>query len=461
MCILGAVFNFLCLPKNLKMTIERTTHLERLVAAKHDGFVKILTGIRRCGKSFLLFKLFKRHLLSTGVPKERIVEIDLERESFARLRDPIALGDYVRGKIGHGTGWTYVFIDEIQLCRKVLPPGVDLSRVHPDYREDAYATFYDVLSELKNRPFVDVYVTGSNSKMLSSDVATQFRGRGKVIHVQPLSFAEVLSSSGRNPDRARVLRDYLAYGGLPECVLMPDEESRRNYLAGLYGTIYVRDIQERNKIRNVAVLEAVIDMAMSSIGGLTNPTKLAHSMNSVMQVKTNHATVRSYLKHLENAFLLRRALQWDVKGRRYLEYPFKLYATDLGLRNARIGFRQTDVSHLMENAVHNELLLRGYDVDVGSVPIDTGKGGNRDASRHEIDFVVRRGPETVYVQSAASIYDEGKRKQETYPLLHSGDSFRKIVIVNDPLQPKTFDNDGIGYMGLVDFLLNPNALDFR
>ena len=443
------------------MTIKRTIHLDRLISAKHDGFVKILTGIRRCGKSFLLFKLFKRHLLSTGVPRERILEIDLERNAFSSLRDPVSLGAYVRDKIGRGSGWTYVFIDEIQLCRKILPPGVDLPRIHPDDRESVYLTFYDVLSELKASPRVDVYVTGSNSKMLSSDVATQFRGRGEVIHIQPLSFAEVLSTCGRNADRAQVLRDYLSYGGLPECVQMQNEETRRKYLSGLYDTIYIRDIQERNKIRNVAVLEAVVDMAMSSIGGLTNPTKLANSMNSVMQVGTNHATVRSYLKHLENAFLLRQALQWDVKGRRYMEYPFKLYATDLGLRNARIGFRQTDVSHLMENAIYNELLLRGYDVDVGSLPIDTGRNESRDVSRHEIDFVVRRGTETVYIQSASSIYDEEKRRQETYSLSHSGDSFRKVVIVNDPLQPKTFDNDGIGYMSLVDFLLDPTALEFR
>ncbi|MGI5868877.1 MAG: ATP-binding protein [Kiritimatiellia bacterium] len=440
------------------MEIERKIHLDRLVAAKHDGFVKILTGIRRCGKSFLLFHLFKRHLLASGVPAARIVEVDLERRESAPLRDPIALAAFIRSQIRDAQPWTYVLIDEIQLCHKVLPEGVDLARIHPDDREGAYVTFYDTLSELKALPNVDVYVTGSNSKLLSSDVATQFRGRGHVIHVQPLSFAERLSVAGRSADRQRVFADYLVYGGLPECVLMQNDAERRNYLSGLHETIYLRDIEERNKVRNPAVLEALLDMVMSNIGGLTNPTKLANSMKTEMKADANHVTVRSYLGHLESAFLVEKALQWDVKGRRYMEYPFKLYASDLGLRNARTGFRQTERAHLMENAIFNELRLRGFGVDVGSVAFDTGKDGNKGASRHEIDFVVRRGSETIYIQFSTALYDEDKRRREIAPLLRVGDSFRKIMVVNDPLQLPSFDDSGIAYVGLLDFLLDPDLL---
>lgn len=439
------------------MNIDRDVHLGRLIAAKHDGAVKIITGIRRCGKSHLLFRLFKSHLLKSGVPKGRIIEVDLERRDSARLRDPIALGDYIRSKNRDQRSWTYVLIDEIQLCRRVLQPGTDLSRIHPDDRESAFVTFYDTLSELMSLPKTDVYVTGSNSRLLSSDVATQFRGRGHVIHIQPLSFAECLSAAGRSPDRQRVLADYLLYGGLPECVLIHGDAERRAYLVGLYDAIYMRDIEERNGIRNPAVLEALVDMVMSNIGGLTNPTKIANSMQSTMHVSANHVTVRSYLRHLKDAFLIEEALQWDVKGRRYMEYPLKLYATDLGLRNARTGFRQTERAHLMENALYNELRLRGFEVDVGSVPFDSGRGDERDESRHEIDFVVRDGSETTYIQFAASLYDEAKRKQEIAPLLRVGDSFRKIVIVNDPLQLPAFDEKGIAYLGLADFLLGKDS----
>ncbi len=443
------------------MKLSRSIHLNRLIAAKHDNFVKIITGIRRCGKSYLLFELFKEHLLSEGVPPECIVEINLEQDGFKELRDPIALGDYIRSRIeSRGDRWMYVMIDEIQLCRKVLPPGTDLSLIHPDDRESAFVTFYDVLSELKNLPRVDAYVTGSNSKMLSTDVATQFRDRGEVIHVRPLSFAEFVEARGGRENVYRHLIDYLSYGGLPEAVLRPAAAARR-YLAGLYGTVYLKDIAERNKLRNDSLLEALADTVMSSAAGLTNPTKLAKTVKSVLGVDTNPVTVRKYLGYFENAFLVEKALRWDVKGRRHLDYPCKFYATDLGLCNARLGFRQLEGPHLMENALFNELRLRGCDVDVGVVRVDSRADGVRKETQHEIDFVVRRGPETIYIQSAYGMPDDEKRKQERFSLLHSGDSFRKIVIVNDPLQTRTYDNDGIAYMGLVDFLLDPNALDFR
>lgn len=297
------------------MKLSRSIHLNRLIAAKHDNFVKIITGIRRCGKSYLLFELFKEHLLSEGVPPECIVEINLEQDGFKELRDPIALGDYIRSRIeSRGDRWMYVMIDEIQLCRKVLPPGTDLSLIHPDDRESAFVTFYDVLSELKNLPRVDAYVTGSNSKMLSTDVATQFRDRGEVIHVRPLSFAEFVEARGGRENVYRHLIDYLSYGGLPEAVLRPAAAARR-YLAGLYGTVYLKDIAERNKLRNDSLLEALADTVMSSAAGLTNPTKLAKTVKSVLGVDTNPVTVRKYLGYFENAFLVEKALRWDVKGR--------------------------------------------------------------------------------------------------------------------------------------------------
>ena len=359
------------------MKFSRSIHLSRLIAAKHDNFVKIVTGIRRCGKSYLLFELFKEHLLSEGVSPGCIVEINLEQDDFTELRNPIALGSYIRNRIGSRRDrWTYVLIDEIQLCRKVLPPGTDLSLVHPDDRESVFVTFHDVLSGLKNLPCVDVYVTGSNSKMLSTDIATQFRDRGEVIHVQPLSFAEFVEARGERETVYRHLIDYLSYGGLPEAVLKPEADARR-YLASLYGTVYLKDIAERNKLRNDSLLEAIADTVMSSAAGLTNPTKLAKTVKSVLGIDTNPVTVRKYLGYFEDAFLVEKALRWDVKGRRHLDYPCKFYATDLGLCNARLGFRQLEGPHLMENALFNELRLRGCDVDAGVVRVDSRAAGVR------------------------------------------------------------------------------------
>ena len=441
------------------MTIKREALLNQLTAAKHNNFIKIITGIRRCGKSFLLFNLFKRHLLAEGVKKDHIIEIDLESDENEFLTDPIELGKYIRKMAPKNRGRFYVLIDEIQRCRKVLPPGIDISRIHPGDRESAYITFYSVLSGLRTSPHIDAYVTGSNSKLLISDVATEFRGRGQIIQTTPLSFAEYRDFRAAEANPLSVLQEYMRYGGLPECALKPSPEEKERYLRNLYSTIYIKDIMERNKIQDESLLEAVIDIVMSNIAGLTNPTKLTHTIQSTIDAKATRPTIVKYLDCLKNAFLFLEAARYDVKGRHYLEYPIKYYATDPGLRNARINFRQTEPTHLMENVIYCELVRRGYPVDVGVVMLDERKNGIHQTRQYEIDFVVNRGPKQIYIQSAYSIPTDEKREQETFSLRHTGDSFKKVVITNDTFQTRTYDDNGIAYIGLIDFLLDPHSLE--
>ena len=441
------------------MTIKRKALLDQLIAAKHNDFVKIITGIRRCGKSFLLFNLFKRHLLAQGVKKGHIIEIDLEKDENEHLTDPIELGKYIRKLTPRNRGRFYVLIDEIQKCRKVLPPGIDLSRIHPDDRESAYVSFYSVLSGLRSSPHIDAYVTGSNSKLLISDVATEFRGRGQIIQATPLSFAEYRDFRSSEANPLAVLQEYMRYGGLPECALKPTPAEKEKYLRSLFSTIYIKDIVERNKIQDVGLLETVIDIVMSNIAGLTNPTKLTNMIQSSIDAKATRPTIVKYLACLKNAFLFLEAARYDVKGRRYLDYPIKYYATDTGLRNARVNFRQTEPTHLMENVIYCELVRRGYPVDVGVVMFDERRKGIHQTRQYEIDFVVNRGPRQIYIQSAYSIPTAENREQETFSLRHTGDSFKKVVITNDPFQTRTYDDSGIAYIGLVDFLLDPHSLE--
>ncbi len=441
------------------MTIQRNYLLNRLIEAKHNGFVKVLTGIRRCGKSYLLFNIFKHHLLEDGVQPDHIIEIDLEHPVITDLVNPIKLDSYIRSKLVSDGKMNYVLIDEIQYCGKALPEGFDLSRIHPDDRERMFVDFYRVLNGLRTTPNVDVYVTGSNSRLLASDVATEFRGRGYVIQVAPLSFAEFmpLRASERNP--FKVIEEYLLYGGLPDCVLAQSPAAKEAYLKDLYATIYLRDIVERYHIRNDLLLEKVIDIVMSDTATLTNPTKLANATKTVAGINASRNTVVQYLDHLADAFLIRKAERFDVKGRRHLDYPVKYYATDTGLRNARLNFRQPEFTHLMENAIYNELVRRGYSVDVGIVQRHDYSSGKHKIQQYEIDFVVNRGPKQMYIQSAYSIPTAEKREQETFSLRHTGDSFRKVVITNDPFQTRTYDDNGIAYIGLIDFLLDPKSLE--
>lgn len=439
------------------MKIERKLYLDRLIERKHNGFVKIITGIRRCGKSYLLFKLFREHLLSTGVKPSQIIAIALDDDANKGLRNSIRLGEWVRRQI-KGKGMHYVFIDEIQMAQKVLPEGVDLSRIAPEDRESAYVTFYDVLNGLMKLPNVDVYVTGSNSRMLSSDIATNFRDRGDEIRVHPLTFAECLSVSGK--EKAETWADYLVYGGMPGLVEKKSAEQKKNYLRQLFAKVYFKDIVERHKLRQDRLLENVTDVLFSAVGSLTNPTKLADTLGTVQKLKVSQPTVKKYIDILQESFLVNRVERYDVKGRRYMDFPSKYYAEDIGLRNARINYRQTEEAHLMENVICNELLVRGYAVDVGMVETVDIVKGKREKKQREIDFIVNTGSRKVYIQSALRIDSEEKLRQETESLRRSGDFFRKFVITSG-FSPPSEASDGIITVGVIPFLLDRSILDVR
>lgn len=439
------------------MKIERKLYLDRLIDRKHNGFVKIITGIRRCGKSYLLFNLFREHLLSTGVKPSQIIAIALDDDANKGLRNSILLGEWIRRQI-KGRGMHYVFIDEIQMAQKVLPDGVDLSRIAPEDRESAYVTFYDVLNGLMKLPNVDVYVTGSNSKMLSSDIATNFRDRGDEIRVHPLTFAECLSVSGK--EKAETWADYLVYGGMPGLVEKKTAEQKKDYLRQLFAKVYFKDIVERHKLRQDRLLENVTDVLFSVVGSLTNPTKLADTLGTVQKLKVSQPTVKKYMDILQESFLVNRVERYDVKGRRYMDFPSKYYAEDIGLRNARINYRQTEEAHLMENVICNELLARGYAVDVGMVETVDIVKGKREKKQREIDFIVNTGSRKVYIQSALRIDSEEKLRQETESLRRSGDFFRKFVVTSGFSLPSEA-SDGIITVGVIPFLLDRSILDVR
>ena len=442
------------------MEIERPEYLKQLIATKMNGTVKIITGIRRCGKSYLLRNIFKRHLLNDGIAQNHVIEIDLEQTEDDTLLNPVKLERHIKKMLPNDGKPTFIIIDEIQRCDTVLREGVDLSKLHPKSRDNAYVTFYHVLSALRQIPNVDVYVTGSNSKMLASDIATGFRGRGEVIHVMPLSMSEFIPLRKTARDLYSVFYEYLDFGGLPECVLKPTEAEKVRYLTNLYKAIYLRDVAERNKLKNDAMLDALTSTVMSGIGGLSNPAKLANTLNTVMGMKTNRVTVGKYIDYLANAFIISKAMRYDIKGKRYFDTPLKYYATDCGLRNACLNFRQNERPHLMENAIYCELVKRGYSVDVGDVSIDgISTSGKHEIRRHEIDFVVNNASERIYIQSAFAIPDSAKREQETFSLRHTGDSFRKIVVTGDPYEKPWMDESGITFMGIVPFLLNPHSLE--
>lgn len=429
------------------MKIDREEYLAKLVAAMGDGFVKIVTGIRRCGKSHLLFNLFKGHLLANGVKESHVIEIALDSDEFEELRNPRQLSAYVRAKIKRLKGPCYVLIDEIQMCEAV-ESIVDGS--------NALITFYDALNGLMKLPNVDLYVTGSNSKMLSTEVATNFRDRGEVIRLHPLTFSEYFKALDLSEYQA--WNQYLVYGGMPEAVLKSSDAGRRDYLSSLFKTLYFKDIVERNHLKDDYVLGLLTDVLLSSTGSLTNPTKIANTLATEQGVKPDVHTVQQYLKFLSEAYLFSKAERYDVKGRRYLQYPSKWYAEDVGLRNARLNYRQTERTHLMENVIYNELIARGCSVDVGVVEAKvTGKGGKRELRQHEIDFVVNTGFEKLYIQSALELADEGKLEQETFSLRKTRDSFRKFVIVGGD-QPFYTNADGISFVGIIPFLLDKSLL---
>ncbi len=432
------------------MTIQREQYISELLNKRWNGKVKIVTGIRRCGKSFLLFNLYKDYLLNEGVAKDCFVELALDKKAHAKYRNPNELYDYVLRKTKDDEKRYYVFIDEIQLSYKVKNEDVDERLVPEEDRELLYTTFYDILNDLMGRKNLDIYVTGSNSKMLSKDIVTNFRDRGSEIKVYPLSFKEFYPVSGM--EKADALEEYLTYGGMPLAVMEKDEAEKRKYLKGLHKRVYIKDIVERYKLKDDEVLEALIDALSSAVGSLTNPHNMANAAGSLMKRSTSDNTIKNYLNYLEESYLFVSAQRYDIKGKRYFENTLKYYSMDTGLRNAKLNFRQQEKSHLMENMIFIELIRRGYSVDVGVVELTLVKDGKKQQSQYEIDFIVNTGREKVYIQSALNVDTESKRNQETFSLRNSGDFFRKIVIVDGNAKPWT-DEDGIMYMGVIQFLL--------
>ena len=437
------------------MIIQRDQYISELLSKRWNGKVKIITGIRRCGKSFLLFTLYKDHLLNEGVTQDCFVELALDKKAHVKYRNPNELYDYVLRKTKDDEKRYYVFIDEIQLSYKVKNEDVDERLVPEEDRDMLYTTFYDILNDLMARKNLDIYVTGSNSKMLSKDIVTNFRDRGTEIKVYPLSFKEFYPVSGM--EKADALEEYLTYGGMPLAVLEKDETEKRKYLKGLHKRVYIKDIVERYKLKDDEVLDALINALSSAVGSLTNPHNLANAAGTLMKRNTSDNTIKNYLDYLEEAYLFVSAKRFDVKGKRYFENTLKYYSTDAGLRNAKLNFRQQEKSHLMENMIFIELIRRGFSVDVGVVELTRVKDGKRQQSQYEIDFVVNTGREKVYIQSALNVDTEEKRSQETFSLKNSGDFFRKIVIVDGNAKPWT-DENGIMYMGVIPFLLEENLI---
>ena len=428
------------------MDIKRDFYLNKLIERKHDGFVKFITGIRRCGKSHLLNVQFRNHLRSQGIGDSQIIGLALDDDENEALRDPRRLSAFIRERVASPDIPYYALIDEIQMCEEV--PGIV---------EGGKATvmFYDTLNGLVKIPNLDVYVTGSSSRMLSDEVPTHFRDRSEVIRLHPLSFSEYLPASGLSEYRA--WGEYLVYGGMPEAVLKRSPQDKREYLAGLFKTMYLKDIVDHNKLRDDFVLGALVNVLMSAVGSLTNLSNIVSTLASTQGIKPSLHTVQDYIGYLKQAYLFEQAERYDIKGRKYLSYPSKYYAEDVGLRNARLNYRQTERTHLMENVIFNELVSRGANVDVGVVEILATKDGKRERRQHEIDFIVNLGMDKLYIQSAFEMATEAKAEQEILPLRKTGDSFRKLVITGDD-QPFYTDENGISFVGIIPFLLDKSIL---
>ena len=432
------------------MLIERNEYLDQLLAKRWNGRIKIVTGIRRSGKSFLLSNLFKNRLIEEGASADDFIEIALDRKSDLKYRNPNLLYDYISERTKDTDRKFYVLIDEIQLSYKVKNEDIDESMIPEEDREMLYTTFYDVLNDLMAQPNLDIYVTGSNSKMLSKDIVTNFRDRGSEIKVYPLSFTEYLSVSDK--EKTDAFEDYMMYGGMPLSVLEPNEKEKRKYLQGLFSNVYIKDIVERYKLKDDSILSPLVDALSSAIGSLTNSNRLANTAASTLGKAPSHNTIKNYLEYLEDAYLFQCAKRWDVKGRKYFDTINKYYAMDVGLRNARLNFRQQERSHLMENIIYNELVRKGYSVDVGIVELSRIIDGKRKMSQYEIDFVVNVGNNKIYIQSALHVDTPEKKAQETFSLKNTGDFFRKIIVVDGNSKIWT-DEDGIIYIGVIPFLL--------
>lgn len=429
------------------MRIERQSYVDKLEERRENGSIKIITGIRRCGKTFLLFNLYAERLCETGVPAERIVQIALDDDRNAELRDPGKLREYLESRLDDERDMHYIMIDEVQyaITREELADRENPPRI------------YGVLNGLLRRRNVDVYVTGSNSKLLSSDVRTEFRGRGDEVRVRPLSFSEYLPAHGGTAEDAWL--DYVTFGGLPHVLSFTSDQGKANHLSDLMDKVYIDDIVERNGLRGSTAIGNVVDVLASAVGSLTNPTNLARTFASRGMGPIDDKTVRSYIDYLKDAFLVEEASRYDVKGRKHIGAQKKYYYEDLGLRNARLNFRQQEETHLMENALYNELVCRGYSVDVGIVEhMEKDADGKRRRKQLEIDFVCNMASKRYYIQSAFAIPDAEKMEQEQRSLVNTGDSFKKIIVVRNHVKP--WHNDqGVLIVGLTDFLTDPVLID--
>lgn len=434
----------------LTMEIKRDRYLNQLISYMWDGQIKVITGIRRCGKSYLLRTLFKNHLLAQGVQDDHILCIELDLTKDIRYRNPLELAEYVRNIVANQDSPYYLFVDEIQMSDEVPNP----------YNKDGKAiTFYDALNDLKSLPNLDIYVTGSNSRMLSSDILTEFRGRSDEIRIHPLSFAEFYSAVGG--DKAEAFDTYAFFGGMPLVLSRPTDTAKMAYLQSLFSEVYIKDIVERKGIKREDVLSSILDLLCSSVGSLTNPTNVTNTINT-RQKRTGENvvsinTVKAYMDHLADAFLFCECKRYDVKGKSYFDYPNKYYCEDIGLRNARIGFRQQELTHIMENIIYNELILRGCAVDVGIVYSNEKSKANKPVQvAREIDFVATLGGKKIYIQSAYALGTEEKAEAENKPLALTGDFFPKIIVRQD-IRKRWYDDNGVLNIGLIDFLLDDSV----
>lgn len=421
--------------KGIYMEIQRDYYLEQLKIRRENGMIKIITGIRRCGKSYLLFVLFKKYLLETGTEQDHIIEIALDGIENEELRDPKKCYEYIKASVKDNKKY-YLLLDEVQFMPR----------------------FEEVLNSLLRMSNIDVYVTGSNSKFLSSDIITEFRGRGDEIRIYPLSFAEFYSVYDGEFDDA--WNDYMIYGGLPQIAQFRDERQKAEYLKNIFVNVYFKDVVERNRIQNVDEIGTLVDVLASAIGAPTNPTKIANTFATERGSSYTNKTISKHIDYLAEAFLISKANRYDIKGRKYIGANLKYYFVDLGLRNARLNFRQQEPTHIMENVVYNELLVRGYNVDVGIVEVmEKNKEGKRIHKQLEVDFIVNQGNQRYYIQVAYDMTSEEKQNQELHSFRNIPDSFKKIVIVNGTAKPWR-NEEGFVIMGMKYFLLNDNSLEF-
>ncbi len=428
----------------MNKTIKRDSYLQKIIDRKENGLIKVITGIRRCGKSFLLFNLFYDYLIECGVKPEQIITIALDDDRFVQYRDPAALSEYIRSQIMDSEMY-YILIDEVQYAI-----------AKEELKNPESIRLYNVLNGLMRLRNVDIYVTGSNSKMLTKDVLTVFRGRGDEIRVYPISFKEYYASVGG--DKSEAYEEYALYGGMPLVLSRKTDADKMSYLQSLFTEVYFKDIAERYDIALTDVLAELTDDLCSSIGSLTNASKIANTLQTVKGVSVSSTTISNYLGYLTESFLFSNAKRYDVKGKKYFEYPSKFYCTDIGLRNARLNFRQQEETHIMENIIYNELLCRGYSVDVGVVTVSERDGVKQVRKQCEIDFVVNYGAKKYYIQSALSVSDPDKMETELRPLKNTNDFFKKVIISKSSMKPWT-DEEGILHLGLYEFLLNESALE--